>query len=83
MVQEGRENKAPSSVHDRIDQLERLVTSLMGERRSSQTSPAMTSASLPKREGRLDSDEDSNELPPTPGTVKLSGDATSYTGSGK
>jgi hypothetical protein len=72
-----QESKTPHSVHDRIDQLERLVTTMMNEKENGQTeaSPAMTSMS------HLDQhDEDSStEIPGTPDRVRISGGATSYT----
>ncbi|KAF2278074.1 uncharacterized protein EI97DRAFT_432150 [Westerdykella ornata] len=69
---------APESVHDRIDQLERLVTALMeGKRNVHSSSPAVSSPFLP-----LDEDNSTKEIGGTPDRVNLGDDATSYESSG-
>ncbi|KAF2690947.1 hypothetical protein K458DRAFT_355288 [Lentithecium fluviatile CBS 122367] len=73
------EAKAAHNVHDRIDQLEKLVTALMAERRNgNQESPGSTSTYSPKLSvGGADAD-----IPGVPDRVKLETDETSYTNSG-
>ncbi|KAF2833531.1 hypothetical protein CC86DRAFT_277719 [Ophiobolus disseminans] len=73
-----QEIRAPSTVHDRINQLERLVTTLMGSKDIEQASPN------PSLMLHLDShsDEDRSDIPGTPDRVKLSNDTTTYTNSG-
>lgn len=70
--------KAPNSVHDRIDQLEKLVTSLMGGKDADQTSPVPSSFSHSEPQ----SDSNNNKIPGTPDRVILSEDTTRYTNSG-
>ncbi|CBX92038.1 hypothetical protein LEMA_P047440.1 [Plenodomus lingam JN3] len=70
-----KEGKAANSVHDRINQLEKLVTSLMGgdgveNKGSASSTPLHANASLHA------------EVPGTPDRVKFDHDATSYTNSG-
>ncbi|KAF1849742.1 uncharacterized protein K460DRAFT_372178 [Cucurbitaria berberidis CBS 394.84] len=72
-----QEPKAPNSVHDRIDQLEKLVTSLMGGKETDSGSPALSTLSYLEQYG-----DDNTEIPGTPDRVKFSGDTTSYTNSG-
>lgn len=64
--------KAPESVHDRIDQLEKLVTILMNEKSSESTSTPHYHPST---------ESSSSEIPDTPDRVELKNDATSYTNS--
>jgi hypothetical protein len=73
-----KEPKIPNSVHDRIDQLEKLVTSLIGGNSVDTAHPVQFSP------GQLQHQNGDNnpELPTTPDRVKLSGDTTSYTNSG-
>ncbi|KAH7357664.1 fungal-specific transcription factor domain-containing protein [Pyrenochaeta sp. MPI-SDFR-AT-0127] len=70
--------KAPNSVHDRIDQLEKLVTSLMGGKDADQASPVLSNLSISEPQ----SDSYTTEIPGTPDRVILSDDTTSYTNSG-
>ncbi|KAJ4365100.1 hypothetical protein N0V83_008718 [Neocucurbitaria cava] len=70
------EPKVPNSVHDRIDQLEKLVTSLMGGKETDAGSTLSTMSHLEQSSG------DNSEIPSTPDRVKFSGDTTSYTNSG-
>lgn len=72
-----KDAKASTTVHDRIDQLEKLVTSLMGSKGIEHGSPAFPSSSHVDQYS-----DDSTEVPGTPDRVKLNGDATSYTNSG-
>src|SRR4051812_18025495 len=73
-----QEARTSSSVHDRINQLERLVTTLMGSKDVEHASPGQSVLS------HLDdhTDEDKPELPGTPDRVKLGDDTTTYTNSG-
>ncbi|KAJ8117619.1 hypothetical protein OPT61_g1221 [Boeremia exigua] len=72
-----QESQAPHSVHDRIDQLEKLVTSLMsGKDHSHGASATPAAAHL----SHLDTDNDT-EVPSTPDRVRFTGDTTSYTNS--
>lgn len=75
------EPKAPHNVHDRIDQLEKLVTTLMGGRKSE--SPRIPPIAPHHAHFQLphDSSADS-EVPGTPDLMKLEEDATSYSNSG-
>lgn len=72
-----QEPKAPHSVHDRIDQLEKLVTSLMSGKDIGQSSPATPALSHLQH---LHEDNDI-EIPNTPDRVRFTGDTTSYTNS--
>lgn len=73
-----KEPKIPNSVHDRINQLEKLVTNLMGSNDASHSS----AASLNLAHVHQHHDEDNAEVPGTPDRVKFSGDTTSYSNSG-
>ncbi|KNG47961.1 fungal-specific transcription factor domain-containing protein [Stemphylium lycopersici] len=73
-----KEPKIPNSVHDRINQLEKLVTNLMGSNDASHSS----AASLNLAHVHQHHDEDNAEVPSTPDRVKFSGDTTSYSNSG-
>lgn len=76
-VPAAQEPKAPHSVHDRIDQLEKLVTSLMSGKEvnhGTPTTPAMSHLQ------QLSEDHDA-EIPNTPDRVRFTGDTTSYTNS--
>ncbi|KAF2185483.1 hypothetical protein K469DRAFT_665085 [Zopfia rhizophila CBS 207.26] len=73
--------KAPINVHDRIDQLEKLVTSLMGAKSGEHGSPNMNILNLGQLQPGSDQSADA-EIPGTPDRVKLENDATSYTSSG-
>ncbi|KAF2025127.1 hypothetical protein EK21DRAFT_77166 [Setomelanomma holmii] len=73
-----QENKPPNSVHDRINQLEKLVTTLMSTKEVEHHSPGMSSTSHFEQY----SDDERVELPGTPDRVKRSNDTTSYTNSG-
>lgn len=72
-----QEPKAPHSVHDRIDQLEKLVTALMSGKEASHDSPAMPTTAQP---WQLNEGNDS-EIPNTLDRVRFTGDTTSYTNS--
>jgi hypothetical protein len=67
-----------SSVHDRINQLEKLVTTLMSGKDSEQHSPGLSTTSHLEQY----SDDERPEIPGTPDRVKLSNDTTTYTNSG-
>lgn len=73
-----QEPKIPNSVHERIDQLEKLVTTLMSGKEVDQPSPSVSIMS------HMDQfhDDTEKEIPGTPDRVKLSDDTTSYTNSG-
>jgi hypothetical protein len=71
-------DKVPNSVHDRIDQLEKLVTNLMGGSGNEYASPALSSLV----QTPLHNDDSNADIPGTPDRVKISGDTTSYTNSG-
>ena len=73
-----KEPKIPNSVHDRINQLEKLVTNLMGGNDASHASPASVNLS----HAHQHHDEDNADVPSTPDRVKFSGDTTSYSNSG-
>ncbi|KAF1921750.1 fungal-specific transcription factor domain-containing protein [Ampelomyces quisqualis] len=72
-----QQTRGTDSVHDRITQLEQLVTSLMGSKETEHPSLALPSASPLDR---LD-EEDQPEVPDTPDRVKFSNDTTTYTNS--
>ncbi|KAF2642458.1 hypothetical protein P280DRAFT_395792 [Massarina eburnea CBS 473.64] len=77
------ESKAANNVHDRIDQLEKLVTTLIEQKRSGNSYTPSTvipsvSAYSPKPSDRA-ADVDA---PLAPDRVKLEADETSYTNSG-
>lgn len=66
-----QEPKAPHSVHDRIDQLEKLVTTLMSGK---DANPTLSPAShLP----HLNNDNGA-DVPGTPDRMRFTGDTTSY-----
>jgi hypothetical protein len=69
--------KAPHSVHDRIDQLEKLVTSLMSVKDVNCGTP--TTPAMPHLQ-RFSEDNDA-EILTTPDRVRSTGDTTSYTNS--
>ncbi|KAH3989120.1 hypothetical protein HBI25_050880 [Parastagonospora nodorum] len=73
-----QESRAPNGIHDRITQLEQLVTSLMGSKDREQTSPVFSVASLPDPT----SESIKTEIPGTPDRVKISDETTTYTNSG-
>lgn len=73
-----REPKVPTSVHDRIDQLEKLVTNLIGGNAVDLVNPVLSS---PAQEQHHD-EHANHELPGTPDRVRISGDTTSYTNGG-
>lgn len=73
-----QETRAPNNVHDRIDQLERLVTTLMANRDIEQQSPGPSLLS----HAEVPVEEEVSEIPGTPDQVKLSQDTTTYTNSG-
>lgn len=76
-VSAAQEPKAPHSVHDRIDQLEKLVTTLMGGKETVPASPA-----IPMMSQHTHLNEDNGpDLPGTPDRVRFSGDTTSYANS--
>ena len=66
-----QEPKAPHSVHDRIDQLEKLVTTLMSGKDANPTLP--TVSHLP----HLNNDNGA-DVPGTPDRMRFTGDTTSY-----
>lgn len=71
------EPKIPNSVHERINQLEKLVTTLMSGKDVDQPSPSVSIMShMDQFHG------DTEEIPGTPDRVKLGDDTTSYTNSG-
>jgi len=69
-----KEPKVPNSVHDRIDQLEKLVTNLMGGNDTRHASPATSTLS---QHPHHDTD-----IPGTPDRVKFQGETTTYSNSG-
>lgn len=71
------ETKAPHSVHDRIDQLEKLVTTLMTGKDVIQASPATPAMAHPQHPN----EDNDAEIPNTPDRVRFTGDTTSYTNS--
>ncbi|KAF1928492.1 uncharacterized protein M421DRAFT_147752 [Didymella exigua CBS 183.55] len=70
-----QEPKVPHSVHDRIDQLEKLVTSLMGSKEVNHGTP--TTPAMP----HLQHFDEDAEIPNMPDRVRFTGDTTSYTNS--
>lgn len=66
-----QEPKAPHSVHDRIDQLEKLVTTLMSGKDANPT--LSTVSHLP----HLNNDNGA-DVPGTPDRMRFTGDTTSY-----
>jgi Fungal Zn(2)-Cys(6) binuclear cluster domain len=72
-----QEPKAPHSVHDRIDQLEKLVTTLMSGKEVGRGS----STALPTPHPQHLSEENNTAIPNTPDRVRFNGDTTSYTNS--
>jgi hypothetical protein len=64
-------------VHDRIDQLEKLVTTLMSGKDVGHGSPAARAISHLQQLN----DENDAEIPNTPDRVRFDGDTTSYTNS--
>lgn len=73
------ESKVPHNVHDRIDQLEKLVTSLMGEKNQTiEKSPVQNSHPPQPYPGEASTDA---QAAGAPDHVKLGDDATSYTNS--
>lgn len=74
----GKESRAPHNVHDRIDQLEKLVTALMSEKaQSSKCAPIGSPSNL----WQGPSDSTNSTVPDTPSRVKLDDDSTSYSNS--
>jgi len=69
-----QEPKAPHSVHDRIDQLEKLVTTLMSGKDANPT--LSTVSHLP----HLNNDNGA-DVPGTPDRMRFTGDTTSYASS--
>lgn len=72
-----QEPKAPHSVHDRIDQLEKLVTTLMSGKDPSSASSATPAVSHHPHA----KEDDSQDIPSTLDRVRFTGDTTSYTNS--
>ncbi|EMD68433.1 hypothetical protein COCSADRAFT_178261 [Bipolaris sorokiniana ND90Pr] len=70
-----KEPKIPNSVHDRINQLEKLVTNLMSGKDANHVSP--TPSHTPQHQ-----DHSSHEILGTPDRVKFNDETTSYTSSG-
>ncbi|KAH7389642.1 fungal-specific transcription factor domain-containing protein [Phaeosphaeria sp. MPI-PUGE-AT-0046c] len=77
-----QEPRAPNSVHDRISQLEHLVTSLMGSQDTERANSVPALASTPHP--GLQSDDGKSDIPGTPDQdrVKFGNDTTTYTNSG-
>lgn len=72
------ETKPSQDVHNRIDQLEKLVTTLMNEKRNgNQGSPGPMAAYSPK----VNVGDSAIDAPDTPDRVKLESNETSYTNS--
>lgn len=69
-----KEPKIPNSVHDRINQLEKLVTNLMSGKDANHVSPTPSHMSQHQ-------DQNSHEIPETPDRVKFNNETTSYTNS--
>ena len=69
-----KEPKIPNSVHDRINQLEKLVTDLMSSKNVPEVSPAASYTPQHQDDGHY-------EIPGTPDRVKFNGETTSYTNS--
>ncbi|KAH8701495.1 fungal-specific transcription factor domain-containing protein [Phaeosphaeriaceae sp. PMI808] len=71
------ETGGPSTIHDRITQLEQLVTSLIGSKDTETHSPGLSYIS------QIDhhSDDEKSQITGAPNRVKLSRDTTSYTNS--
>jgi hypothetical protein len=67
-----KEPKIPSSVHDRINQLEKLVTNLMSGKDAGQASPAGSHS-------QQHHNDSTHEMVGTSDRVKISGETTSYT----
>ena len=72
-----QEPRAPHTVHDRIDQLEKLVTTLMNGKQIRYDSPA--TPVIPHLQHL--NEEDNVEIPSTPDRVRFNGDTTSYANS--
>ncbi|KAI0592681.1 fungal specific transcription factor domain containing protein [Pyrenophora tritici-repentis] len=73
-----KEPKVPNSVHDRINQLEKLVTNLISGNDIHHASPAASTISQYQyHNGNHDAD-----LPGTPDRVKFQGETTTYSNSG-
>jgi hypothetical protein len=72
------EHKTAHDVHDRIDQLERLVTNLMEERRHGNQEAPSSMTGYRSQLGASNPDA----IPGAPGRVKIETDETSYTNSG-
>jgi hypothetical protein len=68
----------PHSVHDRISQLEQLVTSLIGSKETELFSPGTPQTSQIDQHN----EDDRPELVATPDRVKFGRDTTTYTNSG-
>jgi hypothetical protein len=71
-------DEVPNSVHDRIDQLEKLVTNLMAGNGTEHASPAFSNAVHTPQYN----DDSNADIPGIPDRVRISGDTTSYTNSG-
>ncbi|EUC41104.1 hypothetical protein COCMIDRAFT_107095 [Bipolaris oryzae ATCC 44560] len=69
-----KEPKIPHSVHDRINQLEKLVTNLMSGKDANHVSPTPSHT-------QQQQDHSSHEVPGTPDRVKINDETTSYTNS--
>lgn len=69
-----KEPKTPNSVHDRINQLEKLVTNLMSGKDATHASPTPSHT-------QQQHDYSSHEIPGTPDRVKFNDETTSYTNS--
>ncbi|KAF1960470.1 hypothetical protein CC80DRAFT_544917 [Byssothecium circinans] len=75
--------KAPHNVHDRIDQLEKLVTTLMEQKRNAASfSPATIATSMPAYSPKPDDGTVDADVPSAPDRVRLENDETSYTNGG-
>ncbi|KAF2872338.1 hypothetical protein BDV95DRAFT_380719 [Massariosphaeria phaeospora] len=72
--------KAPHNVHERIDQLEKLVTNLMGAGNTATPARSNSSADPPPSEVLVEGFTDP-QVPDTPDRVKLENDATTYSDS--
>ncbi len=71
--------KAPDSVHERIDQLEKLVITLMGDKDTGNYNLVSPGHSHPESHS---DDSDDPEIPGTVDRVKFDEETTSYTNSG-
>ncbi|PSN68538.1 hypothetical protein BS50DRAFT_608997 [Corynespora cassiicola Philippines] len=78
-----RDAKAPANVHERIDQLEKLVSTLLGSKNQPpEDCHTVAARAEPSVSDHTNDEEESPAVPNTPARVKLANDATSYTSSG-